>query len=667
MPLNLPFTAGRADDPKLYEWMRAVGQQALKPNDIVGGNGISVTNQSTSQTPRTVALTSLTSDWNAGPKWINSLNSGVEINGLQYGLNNTGTVDNTATFNALIAWMELYNIYNLFLPHGNYLFNSKPNIIKFGLRIRGEGIANTNLFKNYNEATNTNGFLTWDGSSTLAQVQGGGFHDAAIYANNTTGGIAILLTGASTTQRCSRWSGRNVWMTLLSAGSWFRTLVIDGSAITTAGSQGVRDCALDNVFGFASTDGGNTFYFNNAVNLIVNGGGVFSPSAGRAGVNITGTNVANGHSTNVALNGLEISGPGDLNVDYADHVFGTVKADGNATITANAGQGFLTGVLTGTLSNSTTAQFHTAFSSGSQPTFWLKQTTGVAKDILIDSSSTKGVRLGLDTSDNGWVGSANATPFQVKTNGTLRQYFDTAGLCAFGNNTGPTALVDVSAGEVRYKVGSNIASASTISPAVGAGNVFHVTGTTTINTITARSIGAGDWLTLIADGAWAFGTSGNIKATKSTMVANDAVTLFYDGTNWYQVNGPGSAVIPLRGAAFQQAGLGTTSSSWTTGGNNHWGVFEGTSSYPANAVFTLVTLMNVANVATTAGYRLTDQAGTTIYGTATTNSNAAAPGVIATATLSSLPATRSIIQEQFSSSDNVNTATVYHSQIVVTW
>lgn len=667
MPLNVPFTAGRADDPKLYEWMRTVGQQAMKPQDIVGGNGISVANTNTSPTPRTVSLTGLTNDWNAGPKWINSINSGVEINGLQYGLNNTGTVDNTATFNALIAWMETYNYYNLFLPHGNYLFNSKPNIIKFGLRIRGEGIAVTNIFKNYNEATATNGFLTWDGSSTLAQVQGGGLQDVGLFANNTTGGVAILLTGTSTTQRCSRWTGRNVWSTILSAGSWVRGLVIDGSAITTAGSQGIRDCSLDNVFMFGGTDGGNTVYLNNAVNLIINGGGVFSPSAGRAGINITGVNAANAHSTNIALNGFEVSGPGDVNVDYADHVFGTIKADGNLTVTANAGQGYLTGVMTGTVSNSATAQFDTSFSSGSQPVIWLKQTSGAARDIVMDSSSTKAVRFGLDTSDNGWVGSANATPFQVKTNGTLRQYFDTAGLCAFGNNTSPTALVDASKGEVRYKVGSNIASASTISPAVNDGNVFHVTGTTTINTITARSIGAGDWLTLIADGAWAFGTSGNIKATKATRVANDTVTLFYDGSNWYEIGAPGTKVIPLRGAAFQQAGLATTSSSWTTGANNHWGVFEGTSAYPANAVFTLITLMNVSNVATTAGYRLTDQAGTTVYGTATTNSTTAAPGVIATATLSSLPASRSIIQEQFSSSDNVNTATVYHSHLLITW
>lgn len=84
-------------------------------------------------------------------------------------------------------------------------------------------------------------------------------------------------------------------------------------------------------------------------------------------------------------------------------------------------------------------------------------------------------------------------------------------------------------------VGSSIASASTIAPT---SPITHVTGTTTINTITAPSLfaqsGYGGHLILIPDGLWSTGTSGNI-AIGSTAVVSKALILTYDnGTSkWY--------------------------------------------------------------------------------------------------------------------------------------
>lgn len=107
------------------------------------------------------------------------------------------------------------------------------------------------------------------------------------------------------------------------------------------------------------------------------------------------------------------------------------------------------------------------------------------------------------------------------------------GKIGFSNVTSPLASVDVSGGEVRYKVGTGIASASVISPQVSAGNILHVTGSTTINRITGRF--SGDWLVLIADGNWSLGSGDNIRAVSGARAVNDAVYLVYDGATWYQI------------------------------------------------------------------------------------------------------------------------------------
>lgn len=81
-----------------------------------------------------------------------------------------------------------------------------------------------------------------------------------------------------------------------------------------------------------------------------------------------------------------------------------------------------------------------------------------------------------------------------------------------------------------------VASASTIAPG---SRVFHVTGTTTINTITVPSActqvsGSSCELKMIPDGAFATSTSGNI-ALASTAVVNKVLTMTYDANTakWY--------------------------------------------------------------------------------------------------------------------------------------
>ena len=86
-------------------------------------------------------------------------------------------------------------------------------------------------------------------------------------------------------------------------------------------------------------------------------------------------------------------------------------------------------------------------------------------------------------------------------------------------------------GIVYGRSGAAVASAATITPT---GNVFHVTGTTTITSVSGTGIPAGTCITMIFDGALTvtdnngtLNTAGNFVTT-----ADDTLSLCYDGTNW---------------------------------------------------------------------------------------------------------------------------------------
>ncbi len=89
-------------------------------------------------------------------------------------------------------------------------------------------------------------------------------------------------------------------------------------------------------------------------------------------------------------------------------------------------------------------------------------------------------------------------------------------------------------------IGTNVASAGTITPTVGAGGVFHVTGTATISTInTPTPFAFGGTLCLIADGAWATDLLGNI-GFSFTATAGQMYCFAYDSqiaSKWYPTGG----------------------------------------------------------------------------------------------------------------------------------
>ena len=81
--------------------------------------------------------------------------------------------------------------------------------------------------------------------------------------------------------------------------------------------------------------------------------------------------------------------------------------------------------------------------------------------------------------------------------------------------------------------GTDVASAATI---IATGNIFHVTGTTTITSVSGTGIAAGTVITIIFDGILTFTDGSNLKlAGNFTTSADDTITLQYDGSNWYEL------------------------------------------------------------------------------------------------------------------------------------
>jgi hypothetical protein len=130
--------------------------------------------------------------------------------------------------------------------------------------------------------------------------------------------------------------------------------------------------------------------------------------------------------------------------------------------------------------------------------------------------------VGATTNPTLVVASANQTTNErvgVRHNQTQGQLVD---LAATATSQRPISLHG----------GGTVASAATITPT---GNVFHVSGTTQINTITV--MGSGSIIILIFDAATPVGDSvGNVNIGAAfTATAGDTLTLVSDGTSWYEV------------------------------------------------------------------------------------------------------------------------------------
>jgi hypothetical protein len=182
----------------------------------------------------------------------------------------------------------------------------------------------------------------------------------------------------------------------------------------------------------------------------------------------------------------------------------------------------------------------------------LTATKGVfssALTIPAGTTAATGTLLGNDTDT--WIGSVAAGNFSFYMNATERvrlgsggRITTTDGIAIGATITGDTALTRVSAAvlqctnnstSVRCLLGggANVGSATAL-PVPVAG-VYHVTGSTTITSITSTNIGTGTCIVLIFDGALTLTDGSNLKlAGDFVTTADDTWTGCFDGTNWYE-------------------------------------------------------------------------------------------------------------------------------------
>jgi hypothetical protein len=106
----------------------------------------------------------------------------------------------------------------------------------------------------------------------------------------------------------------------------------------------------------------------------------------------------------------------------------------------------------------------------------------------------------------------------------------TVGSLIMNNNNGTS-------GNFTVFSGPGVAVASATSPTLDHGNIFHITGTTTITSLNpCDSNNTGREVTLIFDGALTFSDGNNlILAGNFVTTANDTIKLVCDGSNWYEI------------------------------------------------------------------------------------------------------------------------------------
>jgi hypothetical protein len=101
---------------------------------------------------------------------------------------------------------------------------------------------------------------------------------------------------------------------------------------------------------------------------------------------------------------------------------------------------------------------------------------------------------------------------------------------------GVLKITDASTG-IRGFLGGGAAVASATAMPVPTGRVFHVTGTTTITSITSTNFQTGACVTLIFDDALTFTDGSNLKlAGDFVTTADDSISLCYDGTSWFETS-----------------------------------------------------------------------------------------------------------------------------------
>lgn len=182
----------------------------------------------------------------------------------------------------------------------------------------------------------------------------------------------------------------------------------------------------------------------------------------------------------------------------------------------------------------------------------------IANNSVVNSSEgTAGVWNGITVNSDGAVGTTNNIVIGNRCydrQGTKTQGYGIAvlstggadltahnlivGNALSGNLTGSLTVAAAVAGtnviQGNQGAPTSVASAAAL-PVPPDGDVFHVTGTTTVTSIAAGAESLGRRITLIFDGILTFTDGSNLKlAGNLVTTADDTLSLVCDGTNWFE-------------------------------------------------------------------------------------------------------------------------------------
>jgi hypothetical protein len=173
----------------------------------------------------------------------------------------------------------------------------------------------------------------------------------------------------------------------------------------------------------------------------------------------------------------------------------------------------------------------------------LPAATATIPGLNFDGSPNAGIysRLGVTAFVAGGTGQAEVTGSGFVTRGDRVHGWYATGLGTTldtllrRHSAGVTSLGDDTASSIRSLQGGGAAVASAAALPLPTGRVFHVTGTTTVTSITSTNFEAGVCITLIFDGILTFTDGGNLTlAGNFVTTADDTISLCYDGTNWFE-------------------------------------------------------------------------------------------------------------------------------------
>lgn len=205
------------------------------------------------------------------------------------------------------------------------------------------------------------------------------------------------------------------------------------------------------------------------------------------------------------------------------------NADGG-TITLDSGEGIGTGVQGGVLLNDNGSVTKTALGFGSI-LYGFYRGGNAGNGIAIGLNGTSRLLLADNNISGTVLDSAWWLGWGTPSNGTSleRLYHHANGVIKLTGATG--------SGYVRSFMGGGASVASATALPLPTGRVFHVTGTTTITSITSTNYESGVVITLIFDDVLTLTDGSNLKlAGDFVTTADDTITLTYDGTNWYETS-----------------------------------------------------------------------------------------------------------------------------------